>query len=100
MKIKNKEKETMQIIEDVFGCKWTIRIIAEIRVGNRRPGAIRRALDGLSEKVLNERLQKLIDYRMIERNQISEKPLAVEYALTSFGKRFLPVLDAVKQAAD
>ncbi len=100
MKVENNEQETMRITEDVFGCKWTIRIIAEIRGGNLRPGAIRRALEGLSEKVLNERLQKLIDYRMIERSQISKKPLAVEYRLTSFGKRFLPVLDAVKQAAD
>lgn len=94
------EKETMRIAEDIFGCKWTIRIIAEIRSGNRRPGSIRRALEGLSEKVLNERLQKLLDYRMINRKQLSEKPLAVEYKLTSFGKKFLPVLDAVERAAD
>jgi DNA-binding HxlR family transcriptional regulator len=40
-----------QILEDVLGCKWTLRVLGCIRAGTVRPGAILARLDGLTTKV-------------------------------------------------
>src|SRR5690554_7268265 len=43
---------------------------------------------GLTAKVLNERLRKLMRYGVIEREVFAEVPPRVEYWLTDFGQRF------------
>jgi len=85
------------MVEDVLGCKWTLRVIAEIRSGVQRPGALERQIRGISTKVLNERLRKLLRFGVIERRAYPELPPRVEYRLTPFGRRFARVLDAVDQ---
>jgi DNA-binding HxlR family transcriptional regulator len=84
------------MVEDVLGCKWTLRVLAGIRDGVQRPGALEREIDGISTKVLNERLRKLLRFGVIERRAYPEVPPRVEYRLTAFGRRFTRVLDAVK----
>jgi DNA-binding HxlR family transcriptional regulator len=84
------------MVEDVLGCKWTLRVLAHIRRGVQRPGALERAIDGISTKVLNERLRKLLRFGLIERRAYPEVPPRVEYRLTAFGRRFTRVLDAVE----
>lgn len=84
------------MVEDVLGCKWTLRVLAGIRDGVQRPGALEREIDGISTKVLNERLRKLLRFGVIERRAYPEVPPRVEYRLTVFGRRFTRVLDAVK----
>ncbi len=85
------------MVEDVLGCKWTLRVIGEIRSGVQRPGALERQIRGISTKVLNERLRKLVRFGVIERRAYAELPPRVEYRLTPFGRRFARVLDAVDQ---
>ncbi len=47
------------MLEDILGCKWSLSVLRLVRDGVRRPGAMQKAVDGLSTKVLNERLRKL-----------------------------------------
>lgn len=83
------------MVEDVLGCKWTLRVLGRIRGGIVRPGALEREISGISTKVLNERLRKLVRFGVIERRAFPEVPPRVEYRLTPFGRRFTRVLDAV-----
>lgn len=83
------------MMEEVLGCKWTLSILQAVRRGIHRPGAIERSIDGLSKKVLNERLRKLVRFGILERRAYPEIPPRVEYRLTPFGRRFVSVLDAV-----
>ena len=55
-----------EIVEDVIGCKWTLHVLARVRAGVRRPGQLVRTADGLTTKVLNERLAKLVRYGVLE----------------------------------
>lgn len=84
------------MVEDIVGCKWSLRVLAQIRAGTVRPGAIEKAIEGISTKVLNERLRKLTRYGIVERHVFAEVPPHVEYRLTAFGMRFSEVLSAIE----
>lgn len=84
------------MLEDVLGCKWTVQILMQVRNGIHRPGALERSLDGLTTKVLNERLTKLVRFGILDRQAFPEIPPRVEYLLTPFGERFITLLDEVE----
>jgi DNA-binding HxlR family transcriptional regulator len=63
--------------------------------GIDRPGAITRSVDGLTTKVQNDCLNKMVSFRILEKISYPEIPPRVEYKLTDFGKRFIAILDAV-----
>jgi len=84
-----------RIVEDIVGCKWSLAVLARVREGVRRPGALEHSLPGLSTKVLNERLRKLQRYGILSRTAYAEIPPRVEYALTPFGERFARLIDDV-----
>jgi len=89
-----------RIVEDVVGCKWTLHVLAEVRGGVNRPGALVRTADGLTTKVLNERLAKLVRYGVLEKQSFPEVPPRVEYSLTPLGERLNGVLDAIAALQD
>lgn len=80
------------MVEEVVGCKWSVTVLALITSGVSRPGAMQRRVRGLTAKVLNERLKKLLRFGIIERQMFAEVPPRVEYRLTVFGKRFNGVI--------
>lgn len=85
------------MVEDVVGCKWTLSVLGLVRKGVIRPGAMEKSVEGLTTKVLNERLRKLMNYGILQRHAYPEIPPKVEYKLTQFGKKFMKVLDAIDQ---
>jgi len=86
-----------QMMESVVGCKWSLTVIDLIRRGVNRPGKMEHAIEGLSSKVLNERLRKLMRFGIIEKCVFAEAPPHVEYHLTDFGGRFADILDAIAE---
>lgn len=89
------EPPVARMVEDIVGCKWSLAVLSRVRDGVRRPGALEHSLPGLSTKVLNERLRKLVRYGIVARTAYAEVPPRVEYALTPFGERFARVLDDI-----
>ena len=83
------------MVEDIVGCKWSLTVLELITSGVRRPGAMQKRVPGLTAKVLNERLRKLLRFGVIERDVFAEVPPRVEYRLTAFGRRFHDVLDQI-----
>jgi DNA-binding HxlR family transcriptional regulator len=84
-------------VESIVGCKWSLHVLEQIRAGNNRPGTLARSAPGLTAKVLNERLAKMVRFRILERVAYPEVPPRVEYRFTGFGRRFLTILDGVRQ---
>jgi len=82
-------------VEAVFGCKWSLRILELIRRGVCRPGAIERALEGLTPKVQNYYFRRMVQLGILDRVVYPEIPPRVEYHLTEFGQNFLPILDSI-----
>jgi DNA-binding HxlR family transcriptional regulator len=85
-----------RMVEDIVGCKWSLAVLGAVRGGTVRPGAIEHAIDGLSKKVLNERLTKLVRYGILDKTSFDERPPRVEYRLTPFGQKFCGLLDGVR----
>lgn len=84
-----------QMMESVVGCKWSLTVIDLIRRDVNRPGKMEHAIEGLSAKVLNERLRKLLHFGIIEKRVFAETPPRVEYYLTEFGGHFVVILDSI-----
>lgn len=84
-----------EMLESIVGCKWSLAVLDVIVAGIHRPGEMCRACEGISAKVLNERLRKLERFQVVERTVFPEVPPRVEYHLTAFGRRFIPLVDAV-----
>lgn len=85
------------MLESVFACKWSARLLTHLRAGPQRPGAIVRAIDGLTTKVFNDCVRRLLTFRLIERVEYSEVPPRVEYRLSARGERFVLIIDAVDE---
>ncbi len=84
-----------RMVEDIVGCKWSLAVLGAVRGGVCRPGAMEHAIDGLSKKVLNERLAKLVRFGILDKHAYPEMPPRVEYRLTAFGDRFCGLLDGI-----
>jgi DNA-binding HxlR family transcriptional regulator len=89
--------QVSRMVEDVIGCKWSMAVLGLVRNGIYRPGAMERELPGLTTKVLNERLRKFMRFGVLERCVFPETPPRVEYKLSSFGARFVTILDMIEQ---
>src|SRR5262249_41481281 len=85
------------LLEDVIGCRWTFSVLRAVARGVNRPGALERHIDGISTKVLGDRLRNFTRAGIFERKQFPEIPPRVEYHLTDFGKRFLKVIKEVEK---
>ncbi len=70
----------------VLGGKWKPLILFHLAHGARRYGELRRAVGGVSDKVLIQQLKELQTDGIIDRFDHGEIPPRVEYSLTPFGR--------------
>ena len=76
----------------IIGKKWAVLIIREMFRGTTQFNRFLESIDGITPKVLTERLRDLEKLGIIKRRIASEYPVRVEYGLTDLGKAFEPVL--------
>ena len=94
---KLKTRRVEMLLEEVIGCRWTISVLGAVAKGVNRPGALERHIDGISAKVLADRLRKFTRAGIFERVQFPEIPPRVEYRLTAYGKKFRRLLREVEK---
>lgn len=71
---------------DVVSGKWKGLVLWELHAhGVRRFAELRRALPGVSEKMLTQHLRQMEEDGLIERKVYAEVPPKVEYSLTAAG---------------
>lgn len=80
----------------VIGGKWTGSIIFHLKDGPVRFNDLNRMLGGASKKIIDQRLKELEARGMVLRTVISDRPVAVTYELTEFGRSALKVLDDLR----
>ena len=103
VEIMEKKKSALHvanILEDILGCKWSLSILQAIRAGVCRPGELVRHIDGLTTKVLNERLKKMVRYTILIKHNYPEIPPRVEYEISDFGRRLGTILDDIDALQD
>lgn len=77
------------------GDKWTILIILALEQRPLRYGRIEQIVDGISQKMLSQRLRTMAEDGLIGRWAYEEVPPRVEYELTDLGRSLLPVAQAL-----
>ena len=83
---------------EVIGGRWKVLILWALHEHPcRRFGELRRQLPGVSEKVLASHLREMEADGIVRRVSYDEVPPRVEYRLTSFGERFVPLLEQIEQ---
>ncbi|MGY1651792.1 winged helix-turn-helix transcriptional regulator [Geodermatophilus sp. SYSU D01119] len=82
--------------EDVTA-KWASLTLLALHEGGYRFNALRRRVDGVSEKMLSQTLQALERDGMVSRDVVTTIPPRVEYALTPLGAR---VAERLRDLAD
>lgn len=70
----------------VLGGKWKPLILFHLAHGTRRYGELRRAVGGVSDKVLIQQLKELQADGIVDRFDYGEIPPKVEYSLTALGR--------------
>ncbi|CAM2010684.1 winged helix-turn-helix transcriptional regulator [Acanthopleuribacter pedis] len=85
------------IVETILGCKWSLTLMVLIRQGVHRPGQMHRSVDGLSPKVMNYCLAKMLEFNLVEKTSYPEIPPRVEYHFTPFGLKFMKLFDVLEE---
>jgi DNA-binding HxlR family transcriptional regulator len=77
----------------VLGKRWNGMILSALGSGASSFVGLRRAVTGISDAVLSDRLAELAGAGLAIRSVDPGPPVAVSYELTDAGRRVLPVLD-------
>ena len=83
----------------VLGERWTILVLREISLGNRRFDGIQEEL-GVATNVLSARLGTLVEEGILEKSPYGDHPARFEYRLTEKGADLQPILLAFLRWGD
>jgi DNA-binding HxlR family transcriptional regulator len=78
-----------------LGKRWNGVILATLLPGSAGFAELKRAVDGICDSVLSERLHGLCEAGLVQRRVEDGPPVAVVYALTPAGQALLPVLEGL-----
>ena len=85
-----------QLATMVIGGKWKSKVLFHLAQEKIvRFGALRRAVFGISEKMLIQSLKELERDGLVNRKVYRQVPPKVEYSLTDLGESFIPVLNSM-----
>ncbi len=84
----------------ILGKKWSCLILRSLMVEPRRFTDISTYVSGLSDRLLSQRLQELEEANIVERRVYAQRPVVVEYSLTTKGEALREVVQAIQNWAD
>ncbi|HJP77160.1 MAG TPA: helix-turn-helix domain-containing protein [Pseudonocardiaceae bacterium] len=77
---------------EIVGKRWTGSILLAITMGARRFGEILRTVDGLSDRLLSQRLKELEGHGLVIRTVVPTTPVQIRYTLSDSGTSLLTIL--------
>ncbi|RYX83740.1 transcriptional regulator [bacterium] len=80
---------------DRVGDRWSLYVLAQLRDGPMRFNALKRSIDGISQRMLTLTLRSLERDGMVIRTVYPTNPPQVDYALTELGWTLLPPIAAL-----
>jgi DNA-binding HxlR family transcriptional regulator len=83
-----------------LGKRWNGVLLATLMQGPAGFAELRRAIRGISDSVLSDRLNELGEAGLVARRVDEGPPVSVTYDLTPSGQALLPVLDALSTWAE
>jgi DNA-binding HxlR family transcriptional regulator len=89
-------RQALALIAD----KWAVLVITTLASGTRRYNALRREIDGVSQKMLTQTLRDLECNGLVERTVYPDMPPRVEYDLTPLGRSLVDALTVLRDWAN
>jgi DNA-binding HxlR family transcriptional regulator len=84
---------------ELIGKRWTGAIVFALTDGAKRYAELGKAIPGLSDRLLSQRLRELEEEGLVERVVEAGSPVRVTYSLTISGRELDPVLSELKSWA-
>jgi DNA-binding HxlR family transcriptional regulator len=88
-----------RLLLDRIGDKWTVLVLGLIREKPRRFNALRRDIEGLTQKMLSQTLKSMERDGLITRTVLPRTPVSVEYAITALGATLVETLESLQRWA-
>jgi DNA-binding HxlR family transcriptional regulator len=85
---------------DLLGKRWTGVLLGTLRGGSVGFRALARAVPGISDSVLSDRLAELAEAGLVARKVTEGPPVSVTYSLTEAGRALLPALEQIRLWAE
>jgi len=90
---------TRQVLDRV-GDKWAVLILLLLRDEPLRFNQLRRAIEGISQKMLSQVLKSLERDGLVKRRAIATVPVTVEYSITPLGRTLAAAVDPLRDWAE
>ena len=84
---------------EVTGEWWSMLIVRDALLGVTRFDVFQKRL-GVARNVLQQRLERLIEFGVMEKSMYSEHPPRYDYRLTEKGRDLWPIINAMRQWGD
>ena len=81
---------------ELIGKRWTGAIVSALTEGPLRFGELARAVPGLSDRLLSQRLRELEEEGVVKREVEAGSPVRVSYSLTEKGAELRPAIQELK----
>jgi DNA-binding HxlR family transcriptional regulator len=79
-----------------IGGKWKLIIVYWLAESPKHFAALRRAMPGISQKVLTQQLRELVNDGIARRQPKGAIPAPVEYSLTDYGRSLMPLVEDIR----
>jgi DNA-binding HxlR family transcriptional regulator len=83
------------VVLDRLADKWTVLVIGQLAAGTMRFAKLRRAIDGISQKMLTSTLRDLERDGLVKRQLYASVPPKVEYSLTPLGSSLVSKMNGL-----
>ncbi|MEM7139499.1 MAG: helix-turn-helix domain-containing protein [Actinomycetota bacterium] len=82
---------------DLVGSKWSVLVIGKLEERPHRFGDLRRAVPGITQKMLTQTLRRLEYDGLVHREVLVQmRPPQVEYSLTELGRSITEPLESIR----
>ena len=88
-----------RVVLDRIGDKWTVLVLGLLHDNPMRFNALRRAIEGMTQKMLSQTLKALERDGLVLRTVQATTPVTVEYAITPLGRTLAATLESLQQWA-
>lgn len=83
----------LELTHDIIKGKWKPMILWQLSKSDCSLSQLKAQLDGVSQKVLIQQLQELMEYQIIEKTKSEGYPLSSNYRLSSRGIQLFEIID-------
>jgi DNA-binding HxlR family transcriptional regulator len=91
--------EALTRVFSLLGKRWTGLVLGVLIEQPAHFAELRRAVPGISERMLSERLTELVQAGLVVREVVEGPPLGVSYRVTDSGAALRPALDELRSWA-